>query len=284
MDSLKIALQYALPKKTLTQLAGKFAESENGLTQTAIKAFIKHYQINMHEAVHERPCEFKTFNDFFTRALKPNLRPILGNADLITQPADAKMSQFGHIKGDVLIQAKGHNYSLLALLGGDKALAEEFVDGDFATLYLSPSDYHRVHMPMDGVLRKTIYIPGSLFSVNILTSQHVPRLFARNERLVCVFDTAIGTMVQILVGATIVGSIETPWSGTVIRTRKQKIQEIAYSSQKAPLSLHKGDEMGRFKLGSTVINLFPKGRIAFTDNVYLGAKTRVGEAFAQILN
>lgn len=284
MDRLKIALQYAMPKQLLTELAGKFAQSENFLTQTAIKAFIRNYKINMQEALRENPSDYKTFNDFFTRVLKPEIRQIAEGEKLIAQPADAQVSQFGEIKGETLIQAKGHDYNLLELLGGDKLLAEKFVDGDFATLYLSPSDYHRVHMPMDGVLRQMTYIPGELFSVNILTSQNVPNLFARNERLVCVFDTAIGPMVQILVGATIVGSIDTVWAGTITPPRKEHIHKTYYPAQgEGVVSLKKGEEMGAFKLGSTVINLFPEGTICFSENMQHDAKVQFGEQFAQIL-
>lgn len=284
MDRLKIALQYAMPKQLLTELAGRFARSENFLTQTAIKAFIRNYKINMQEALYEDPRAYKTFNDFFTRELKADARTVVEGQKLITQPADAQVSQFGEIKGDSLIQAKGHSYSLLALLGGDKELADTFVDGEFATLYLSPSDYHRVHMPMDGVLRQMTYIPGELFSVNILTSQNVPDLFARNERLVCVFDTAIGPMVQILVGATIVGSIDTVWAGTITPPRKEHIHKTFYPAQgEGMILLKKGEEMGAFKLGSTVINLFPKGTMCFSQNMEEGAKVRFGERFAQIL-
>lgn len=283
MNRLKIALQYAMPKKIFTEFAGKFAESENFLTQTAIKAFIRKYKINMQEARHENPAEYKTFNDFFTRLLKPDARVLAGDENTITQPADAEVSQFGAIDGDSLIQAKGHDYSLLALLGGDKELTKTFEDGQFATLYLSPSDYHRVHMPMDGVLRQTTYIPGELFSVNILTSQHVPDLFARNERLVCLFDTAIGPMVQILVGATIVGSIDTVWAGTVTPPRGAFIRKTFYPAEgEGMVSLKKGEEMGLFKLGSTVINLFPQDTVSFTENMKNGAKMHFGEEFAQI--
>lgn len=284
MDRLKIALQYAMPKQLLTELAGRFAQSENLLTQTAIKAFIRNYKINMQEALRENPSDYKTFNDFFTRVLKPEARSIAEGEKVITQPADAQVSQFGEIKGDTLVQAKGHDYSLLELVGGDKQLADTFIDGEFATLYLSPSDYHRVHMPMDGVLRQMTYIPGELFSVNILTSQNVPNLFARNERLVCVFDTAIGPMVQILVGATIVGSIDTVWAGTITPPRKEHIHKTFYpASGDGVVAFKKGEEMGAFKLGSTVINLFPKGTVRFSENMQHDAKVCFGERFAQIL-
>ncbi|GAM78231.1 phosphatidylserine decarboxylase [Vibrio ishigakensis] len=212
IDKIKVGAQYWLPQHGLTRLVGKLASAKLGsFTTSIIRWFIKQYKINMDEALHSDPAHFKTFNDFFVRELKPGVRPVVEDESVIVHPADACVSQFGPIENDRLIQAKKHDYSARELLGGDLDLTEEFSEGHFATLYLSPSDYHRVHMPCDGTLRQMIYVPGDLFSVNPLTAENVENLFARNERVVCIFDTEFGPMAQVLVGATIVGSIELIW-------------------------------------------------------------------------
>ncbi|PMH42126.1 phosphatidylserine decarboxylase [Vibrio sp. 10N.286.49.B3] len=282
MDKIKIALQYCIPQHGLTRLAGKFAAAKAGrLTTAVIRLFIKQYKINMNEALHSDPAHFKTFNDFFVRELKEGARPIAQEETIITHPADACTSQFGAIKDGCLIQAKGHSYTAQDLLGGDAALAEEFQDGEFATLYLSPSDYHRVHMPCTGTLRQMIYVPGDLFSVNPLTAENVPNLFARNERVVSIFDTEFGPMAQVLVGATIVGSIEQVWAGTVTPPRGNTVYKWNYPAEgdKAVI-LQKGEEMGRFKLGSTVINLFAKDAVEFDSSMQNGIDTVMGTAYA----
>ncbi|WP_237467931.1 archaetidylserine decarboxylase [Vibrio stylophorae] len=264
---------------------GKFASAKaGGMTTAFIRWFIKQYRIDMSEAVIEEPTQFETFNDFFTRELKPGLRTFSDDAQEIGHPADARVSQLGAIEQGQLIQAKGHSYSALTLLGGDYRLADTFADGQFATLYLSPSDYHRVHMPMAGTLRQMIYVPGDLFSVNPLTAENVPDLFARNERVVCIFDTAIGPMAQVLVGATIVGSIETVWAGTITPQRRPTIHKWDYpaAGEEGAITLEKGQEMGRFKLGSTVINLFPKDTISFDESLAPGIKTSLGTPYARI--
>ncbi len=248
-----------------------------------IKLFIKQYNVNMDEALHSDPSYFKTFNEFFVRELKPGARPIVEENSVITHPADACVSQFGDIEDGQLIQAKGHYFSAQELLGGDNKLAEEFDDGSFATLYLSPRDYHRVHMPCDGTLRQMIYVPGDLFSVNPLTAENVPNLFARNERVVCIFDTEFGPLAQVLVGATIVGSIELVWAGTVTPPRGNTVYRWEYPSEgHNSVTLKKGEEMGRFKLGSTVINLFAKDAIEFDNSVQNEVPTRMGTEFAHI--
>ena len=284
MDKIKVGLQYWIPKHALTRLVGKLASAQAGsLTTAVIRWFIKQYKVNMDEALHTDPKHFKTFNDFFVRELKPGTRPISSESKVITHPADACVSQFGPITNGRLIQAKGHEFSALELLGGDVDLAQEFDDGDFATLYLSPRDYHRVHMPCDGTLRKMIYVPGDLFSVNPLTAENVPNLFARNERVVCIFDTEFGPMAQVLVGATIVGSIEQIWAGTVTPPRGNSVYKWDYPSEgNQSVKLKKGKEMGRFKLGSTVINLFAKNTIRFDDSVQNGAATQMGSCYAHI--
>lgn len=283
LDKLKIALQYGLPKTALTHYAGRLAEYQGGaFTTFLINRFIQAYDINMSEALHSDPAYFKTFNDFFTRELKWDARQWDENSNTLAHPADARVSQFGKIKEDLLFQAKGHYFTLSDLLGGDEALAKEFEHGDFATLYLSPQDYHRVHMPCDGTLRQMIHVPGELFSVNPLTATHVPNLFARNERLICVFDTDHGTFVQILVGATIVGSIETVWAGTITPPRNNnKVRYWHYPcGGDEAVVLKKGDEMGRFKLGSTVINVFSKDQIRFDDAMKPSEKTQLGTPYA----
>ncbi len=284
-NNIKIWFQKYAPKHAITRIIGKIATKElKGLTTAIIKLFIKPYKIDMDEALHSDPAHFKTFNDFFIRELKQGVRPIVDGDDIIVHPADARVSQFGDIKEGLLIQAKNHSFSAQELLGGDVDLYQEFEAGHFATLYLSPSDYHRVHMPCDGVLRKMIYVPGDLYSVNPLTTENIPNLFARNERVVCIFDTEFGPMAQILVGATIVGSIELVWSGTMTPPRGNTIYCWDYPSQgTTAVILKKGQEMGRFKLGSTVINLFAKGSIEFDDSVSNDVKTVLGTAYAKAL-
>ncbi|MFZ1873357.1 MAG: archaetidylserine decarboxylase [Chania sp.] len=285
LNSIKIKLQYWLPKLALTRLAGWGAEKQAGwLTQLVIKAFARYYRVNMQEAHNPDLASYTTFNEFFVRPLREGARPIVAEPHVLALPADGAISQLGPIQDDLIFQAKGHHYSLEALLAGNTLLAEQFRNGLFATTYLAPSDYHRVHMPCDGVLREMIYVPGDLFSVNPLTAANVPNLFARNERVICLFDTAVGRMVQILVGATIVGSIETVWAGTVTPPREGIIKRWTYPAegQEGTISLAKGEEMGRFKLGSTVINLFTPGSVQFAPQLNNGVATRMGTAFAEI--
>ena len=285
MDKLKVRLQYWIPQHGLTRLMGKLASAKAGsLTTAVIRWFIKQYNVNMTEALHSDPAHYKSFNEFFVRELQPDARPIADGKEVITHPADACVSQFGPIDNGQLIQAKGHTYSALELLGGDEKLAQEFADGAFATLYLSPRDYHRVHMPCDGTLRQMIYVPGDLFSVNPLTAENVPNLFARNERVVCIFDTEFGPMAQVLVGATIVGSIELIWAGTVTPPRGNTVYRWDYPAQgDTSVILKKGQEMGRFKLGSTVINLFAKESVRFDDSMIPNAPTTMGTPYAHKL-
>lgn len=287
LDNIKIRLQYILPKQGLTKFAGWFADKNAGfVTQWAIKLFAKAYKVNMNEAQKSELTAYATFNDFFVRALRDDARPIVALDNQLAQPADGAVSQLGPINDDLIFQAKGHNYTIEALLAGQYQLAEKFRGGDFITTYLSPSDYHRVHMPCDGLLTEMIYVPGDLFSVNPLTAANVPNLFARNERLICVFDTPIGSMIQILVGATIVGSIETVWSGCVNTQREGVIKRWTYPTahSEGAVFLKKGDEMGRFKLGSTVINLFEPNTISFNSSLIPGYATRMGELLAVSVN
>ncbi|MEQ5186215.1 MULTISPECIES: archaetidylserine decarboxylase [Providencia] len=287
LDKIKIRLQFMLPKQGLTQLAGWFASRNVGfVTQWAIKLFAKAYKVNMNEAQKSELTAYSTFNDFFIRTLKDGARPIVEAEHQLAQPADGAVSQLGPIDNDLIFQAKGHNYTVEALLAGQYQLADKFRDGDFITTYLSPSDYHRVHMPCDGLLTEMIYVPGDLFSVNPLTAANVPNLFARNERLICVFDTPFGTMVQILVGATIVGSIDTVWSGCVNPQREGVIKRWTYPAQgeEGAIFLQKGEEMGLFKLGSTVINLFEPNKIRFNASLIPGYATRMGELLAESID
>ena len=277
-DRLAVLPQYLLPKRALTAFAGWCAASRaRWWTRAVIPWFIRRYGVNMAEAANPDPASYASFNDFFTRALRTDARP-LSKADWVC-PVDGAVSQFGAIAHDQIFQAKGHHYSTRALVGGDAALAALFDDGYFATVYLSPRDYHRIHMPCDGRLRRMIHVPGDLFSVNPVTARGVPGLFARNERVVCVFDTDFGPFVHVLVGATIVGSMATVWHGQVNPPRPGQVREWRYDD--APISLRQGDEMGRFLLGSTVVMLFPNNGLQFSPAWAPDAAVRMGEAMAQ---
>ncbi|MDD2925983.1 archaetidylserine decarboxylase [Rhodoferax sp.] len=277
-DFLAVLPQYLIPKQALTLLAGRVARARAGQFTTRLIAwFVRRYGVNMAEAANPDVASYASFNDFFTRELRPGARP-LAQAELIC-PVDGAISQFGRIQGQQIFQAKGHQYSSTALVGGDAALAAQFDDGHFATLYLSPRDYHRIHMPCDGVLRRMIYVPGDLFSVNPTTARGVPGLFARNERVVCVFDSARGPWVLVLVGATIVGSMATVWHGVINNPRAGQLCDWSYEPQR--VALKQGDEMGRFLLGSTVVMLFPKGPLQFNPGWQPGGAIRMGERMAQ---
>jgi phosphatidylserine decarboxylase len=277
-DRLAVLPQYLLPKQALTALAGRMAAARGGrLTTWLIQRFVRRYGVNMGEAANPDLTSYASFNDFFTRALKDGARP-LADADLIC-PVDGAISQFGQIQGQQIFQAKGHYYSSTALLAGDAALAAQFDDGSFATLYLSPRDYHRIHMPCAGVLRRMIYVPGDLFSVNPATARHVPGLFARNERVLCVFESAHGPWVLVLVGATLVASMATVWHGVVNAERSTEVREWRYDEQ--AVELRQGQEMGRFLLGSTVLLLFPQGPLQFNPAWSPGRAIRMGEAMAR---
>ena len=280
--SVGVLLQHLLPKQALTSLAGVLAGARGGAATTAaIRAFVSRYGVNMAEAAQPDAAAYPTFNEFFTRALQPGVRP-LAQADLIC-PVDGAISQFGAVDGDRIFQAKGHHYTTQALVGGDGALAAHFHQGLFATLYLSPRDYHRIHMPCAGRLLRMIHVPGDLFSVNPATAQGVPGLFARNERVVCVFDSDVGPWVLVLVGATIVGSMATVWHGVVNPPRPGTVREWTYHDQ--DIHLAQGQEMGRFLLGSTVVMLFPRPpeggtRLNFNPAWAPGRPIRLGETMA----
>jgi phosphatidylserine decarboxylase len=277
-DRLAVLPQYLLPKRAITALAGRVAAAQRGAATTSlIRWFVGRYGVDMAEAVEPDVAAYASFNDFFTRALKPGARP-LAAADLVC-PVDGTISQFGRIRGDQIVQAKGHDYSTRALVGGDASLAARFDDGHFVTLYLSPKDYHRIHMPCAGRPTRMLHVPGALFSVNPTTARGVPGLFARNERVVCVFEGAAGCFVMVLVGATIVGSMATVWHGVVNPPRPGQLREWRYDD--TTVTLQQGDEMGRFLLGSTVVLLFPAGPLRFNPAWAPGAGIRVGEAMAQ---
>lgn len=277
-DRLAVLPQYLLPKRALTVFAGWVARAEwGGFTTALIRWFVKRYNVNMAEAANPDVSSYPSFNTFFTRPLKDGVRPLARAAYVC--PVDGAISQLGPIRKDQIFQAKGHDYSTTALVGGDSALAAQFQDGHFATIYLSPRDYHRIHMPCDGELRRMIYVPGDLFSVNPTTARGVPGLFARNERVVCVFDTAQGPMVLTLVGATIVGSMATVWHGQVNPPRSPQVCEWRYDAGK--VVLRQGDEMGRFMLGSTVVLLFPKDVLQFNPQWVAAGPVRMGEAMAR---
>jgi phosphatidylserine decarboxylase len=274
-DRLAVLPQYLIPKQALTILAGKLAGAEaGGLTTSIIRWFVGRYGVNMAEAANPDIASYACFNEFFTRPLREGVRP-LAAADLVC-PVDGAISQFGAIERDQIFQAKGHSYSTTALVGGDRELAARFADGSFATLYLSPRDYHRIHMPCDGRLIRMIHVPGALFSVNPTTARGVPGLFARNERVACVFDSAHGPFVLTLVGATIVGSMATVWHGVVNPPRPGHLREWSYADQR--IEFRQGDEMGRFLLGSTVVMLFPKGVVRFNPDWAPAQAIRLGEA------
>lgn len=274
-----IWLQHVVPQHALTRLAGKFAGSENPtIRDPLIRRFIKAYDVDMSEA--ERPAgEYRNFNDFFTRALKPGARP-LANADTEIQcPADGAISQIGRIEGGRIFQAKGQSYTVAELLGGETELAARFDGGNFATIYLSPSDYHRVHMPVGGRLDHTAYIPGDLFSVNTATATDVPRLFSRNERLSCVFETDLGMMASVMVGAMIVASIETVWGG-LVQPHGKKVLRKEFPASEAP-QLDAGAEMGRFLLGSTVVLLFEPGKVVWDETLKPLDTVRMGQSIGK---
>lgn len=277
-DRLAVLPQYLLPKQALTEFMGKLATARAGaLTTAVIRWFIGRYGVNMAEAANPDPASYASFNDFFTRPLKAGARPLADAAFIC--PVDGAISQFGAIERDQIFQAKGHRYSSAALLGGDRELAARFDHGSFATLYLSPRDYHRIHMPCAGRLTRMIHVPGELFSVNPLTARAVPGLFARNERVVCVFESEHGPFALVLVGATIVGSMATPWHGVVNPPRSGQLREWRYPEGQVVLA--RGEEMGRFLLGSTVVMLFPRDTLQFPADWAPARPVRMGEAMGR---
>lgn len=272
MRKFSVWRQYLVPQHAYTALMGVLAECRiSWLKNWCIKTFIKRYNVDMQLAEIENYKEYPTFNAFFTRRLKPGIRPIASGENDIASPVDGCLSQQGNIQEETLLQAKGYFYNLKVLLGNQEDLAAQFINGDFATIYLAPRDYHRIHMPFDGKLRETIFIPGSLFSVNAETTKSVPQLFTRNERLVCIFDTKIGPMAVILVGAMIVGKIVTVWDP------KPKTRQIERKKPLSEVFLKKGEELGLFELGSTVIMLFPQGKTTWNSRLIADMPIKMGE-------
>ncbi len=280
-DQLFIALQYILPHHLISRAAGWLADcTVPGIKNPFTNWFVKQFKVDMSDYQEENPEAYACFNDFFTRSLKEGMRPQPEEQDKVVSPADGAISQIGDITYNRVFQAKGHDYSLTELLGGDTELAREFDEGTFATVYLSPKDYHRVHMPFGGTLRKMVHVPGRLFSVNQTTAENVPRLFARNERAVCIFDTEKGPMAVILVGAMIVASIETVWAG-LVTPHKRGVKTFDYSpDSQQPVTLKRGEEMGRFKLGSTAIVLFGKDQVKWAEGLAAETPVRMGQAFS----
>ncbi|OPX54779.1 phosphatidylserine decarboxylase [Oceanospirillum multiglobuliferum] len=275
-------IQYPLPHHLISRLVGFLAETKIGwLKNKLIGQFIKTFKVDMSEAEQPDAQAYANFNEFFTRPLKAGARPICALENSIACPVDGTVSQLGCIEYGRIFQAKGHSYSVQELLGGDIDRAAPFMGGQFATIYLSPKDYHRIHMPIAGTLRQMIHIPGRLFSVNPATTENVNGLFARNERVAAIFDTEHGPMAMVLVGAMIVASIETVWAGQVTPLSRQ-VDVTDYPENPQPLRLEKGDELGRFKLGSTIVMLYGVEMASFLDSIAPGTPTRMGEYFGQI--
>jgi len=277
IDYLKSLPLYPLPHHAISRLTYRLTRVEAPWFKNAfISWFADTYKVDWSESLHQRPQDFVHFNAFFTRELRPDARPVEGDDTMVVSPADGRISQIGRIDKDAVFQAKGHSFSATALLGGDKERAAAFQNGRFITVYLSPRDYHRVHMPLGGRLRETVYIPGRLFSVAGHTARTVPNLFARNERLVAIFDTDAGPMAMVLVGAINVAAIETVWSGLVTPPHRREIE--VYNRQDAGIELARGAEMGRFNMGSTVILLFGDNAVDWLETLQAEQPLRTGQA------
>ncbi|MGM0593763.1 MAG: archaetidylserine decarboxylase, partial [Pseudomonadota bacterium] len=276
IDYLKALPQYLMPGHLVSRATHAFTRCHcPGIKNRFTDWFVSHFKVDMGEALEHDPHAYETFNAFFTRELKPGARPIVEGDDTLACPVDGAVSQAQPIADGRIFQAKGHDYSLAQLLGGSADRAAPFQDGSFATLYLSPRDYHRIHMPITGTLREMVHVPGRLFSVNPATTRVIPGLFARNERVVSLFDTAVGPMAMVKVGAVNVGSIETVWAGEVTPPAGRVVRSWHYDGDEA-ITLAKGEEMGRFNMGSTVIVLFGHEAIEWDEAIQPGAPTRLG--------
>jgi phosphatidylserine decarboxylase len=280
LDRLFVASQYLLPQHFLSRLVYRLTRSRSPRVKNAlIKSFIRGFSPDMSDALQRDPFAYASFNEFFTRALRPGARPTAQRGVLVS-PVDGAISQIGRLDGSQMMQAKGHSYSLERLLDcGDTEThwASAFVGGCFATLYLAPFNYHRIHMPLDGTLRAAWYVPGRLFSVNAVTAASVPALFTRNERIVCIFEDGSRLFALVLVGALFVGSMETVWHGEVTPRSPRKYLELPLDTARAPLRLGTGDEMGRFNMGSTVILITPPNMIEWLSTVQAGDRISVGQ-------
>ncbi len=282
LNKLSTLWQYVVPQHLLSRLIGKLANSKNNYIKNKfIQTFIKHYRVNLADAEISDATQYANFNAFFTRKLRKETRPICDDSNIIVSPVDGSVSQVGIINNGVLFQAKRKNYSLEALLADSTSHISAFQHGHFSTIYLAPRDYHRIHLPIAGTLTKMVYVPGRLFSVNPLTTKTIPHLFSRNERVILYFSTKIGNIAIVLVGAMIVASISTPWAGIIAPGRPRKVQSWLFTDNQ--ISLNKGDEIGKFLLGSTVIMLFPKGSINFSDTFQKNKQVKMGQSIAHIL-
>lgn len=281
-DSLLSLWQYPLPQHLVSRLMGLVANSDSpAIRDPFLRWFANRYGVNMEEAANPDLASYRTFNEFFTRPLKPGARPVDTDPRSIVSPADGAISELGPIRDDAVMQAKGFSYSATTLLGGDESRAAAFRNGQFITVYLSPKDYHRVHMPLAGTLREMVYVPGRLFSVNTRTANGVPGLFARNERVVCLFDTIAGPMAVVLVGAIVVAGIATVWSGTVTPPHR-RLEATSFVNARQPVALDKGAEMGRFLVGSTAIVLLPPGVSRWDGALAAGTPLRMGQRIGQL--
>ena len=270
-------MQYLLPQHTLSRVVHWLMRLQlPAVKNRLIHWFVGHFKVDLSDATLTRAEDFESFNAFFTRALDPDARPVAFGEQNVVSPVDGRISEIGSIDGESLYQAKGHHYSLRGLLAGSERLADAYQGGHFATLYLAPSNYHRIHMPVSGTLREMIYVPGRLFSVNEATVNNVPGLFARNERVICHFETLHGPMAMILVGAIFVGSIETVWAGEITPGRERKLQGSDYRGSRG-VRLVQGEEMGRFNMGSTVILLFPDSALRWEEARGAGAPLEMGQ-------
>jgi len=283
VDYLKALPQYLLPHHPLSRLLSRLTHARAARVKDfLIRGFSRLYHINLEEAANQDPVHYEHFNAFFTRALKPGVRPVADGEGVVVSPVDGTVSQRGAIENGRIFQAKGRAYTTRQLLGGDERLAELFEDGEFATIYLSPTDYHRIHMPLDGTLQEMVHVPGRLFSVSPATTRVIPGLFARNERVVTIFETEAGPMAMVLVGAIFVASIETVWGGVITPPAGMKLRSWDYRGSDQPTVLAKGEEMGRFNMGSTVILLFPKGKCQWNAEASHGTHLKLGQAIGRV--
>ncbi len=277
---LTTRIQYILPQHALSRLFGKLLQSQHkSVKNTLIKMFIAYFNVNMDEVADPHLDDYACFNDFFTRTLKKDARPIANNPNAIASPVDGTIAQMGIAQQERLIQAKNHHFSLTDLLGGDKVMAEDFLNGPYTTIYLGPRDYHRVHMPVNGTLKKMIFVPGKLFSVNRSTVDDVSNLFARNERVICLFETDAGPMALIMVGAIFVGSMAVAWQGVI--TPERYNEQTVWTYEDRAITLKRGDELGYFVTGSTVICLFAQNALAWEDTLQQHTLVKMGQEIGQ---